>query len=239
MLRAPPSASASADHRAATSDVATWWVQSMQQSPQPKGIPANYAAANDGLPQGLGGGLPRGDGLAAESPPLDPTLLQLIEGLMMPPGAQEEAIRAARGWCDAEGVESFATLKEVEMEDEFVAALQLKVAKQKQLRRRITERRPNSAATSISGPSRGNGEADESPPLDPALVQLIEGLKLGWEAQVEALRAARAWCAAEGVESFATLKEVGMEDEFVAALQLRTAKQKQLHQRISYVVVEC
>ena len=44
---------------------------------------------------------------------------------------------------------------------------------------------------------------------------------------------ANGWCAEQGVDSLATLKEVGMEDQLVRALELKPAKAKQLRMRIA------
>jgi hypothetical protein len=73
--------------------------------------------------------------------------------------------------------------------------------------------------------------AQEGSPLDPSLRRLIEGLELGGTT-AQVVQAARAWCEAEGVTSAGLLLEAEMEDEFVKALQLKTAPKKVLLKRL-------
>ena len=48
----------------------------------------------------------------------------------------------AQAWCDANGVSSVAFLKEVEMEDELIAALKLKAGPAKKLAKDIRDYAP-------------------------------------------------------------------------------------------------
>jgi hypothetical protein len=57
---------------------------------------------------------------------------------------------AALAWCEEQGCDSIAMLKELGMEDELVAALQLKPAKAKQLRKRIAEFAPPELSERLS-----------------------------------------------------------------------------------------
>ena len=67
--------------------------------------------------------------------------------------------------------------------------------------------------------------------LDETLQGLIQGLTLG-AGEADALRHASEWCEEHGVDGFEMIKEVGMEDEFVAALALKRGKQRQLRKRL-------
>merc|ERR1719171_2105102 len=68
---------------------------------------------------------------------LDPKLRQLIEGLGLDETTEAVALRTAAAWCDEQGCDSLEALREVEMEADFVTALQLKPIKHKQLLKRI------------------------------------------------------------------------------------------------------
>ena len=69
--------------------------------------------------------------------------------------------------------------------------------------------------------------------LDPTLLSLIEGLKLGGSATAAAVRAACAWCEEEGYLSPAELMELGSDQEFVSALGLKPKKAQLLLKRIA------
>lgn len=56
-----------------------------------------------------------------------------------------EHLAVALAWCDAQGVDSISMLREVEMDGELVAALNLKPAKAKQLSKRLGEWVPSPA----------------------------------------------------------------------------------------------
>ena len=60
---------------------------------------------------------------------------------------------------------------------------------------------------------------------------LIVGLKLG-AAEAAALRHASEWCEEQGFDSVEMIKELGVEDEFVAALALKRGKQMLLRKRL-------
>ena len=63
-------------------------------------------------------------------------------------GMPEGTADAAAAWCEEQGVESLAELREAEMEGELIAALPLKPAKAKILRKRLR-----------TGGDRGTGAA--------------------------------------------------------------------------------
>ena len=56
----------------------------------------------------------------------------------------EGKVEAAEAWCFEMGIESVWTLKEVDMVEDFVAALSLKMAPAKLLRKRLEEMEVNS-----------------------------------------------------------------------------------------------
>ena len=82
---------------------------------------------------------------------LDETLQGLIQGLTLGAG-EADALRHASEWCEEQGVDGFEMIKEVGMEDEFVAALALKPGKQRQLRKRLGEMPGASSAAATAPP---------------------------------------------------------------------------------------
>ena len=86
--------------------------------------------------------------------------------------------------------------------------------------------------TSSADLNAHSGEAaPDASSLDEALRGLIVGLKLG-AAEAAALRHASEWCEEQGFDSIEMIKEVGVEDEFVAALALKRGKQMLLRKRL-------
>ena len=81
-----------------------------------------------------------------------------------------------------------------------------------------------SAKSGKSGKHDGADGAEEEPRLDPALRQLIEGLRLGASATAAALRAAAAWAEREGADTVADIGESGAEAELAAELNLKPKK---------------
>ena len=64
---------------------------------------------------------------------VEETVRGRIEDRKLMPKEEAEAVRAARVWCERQGVDNVSELTEAEMEGELVAALPLKNAKQKLL----------------------------------------------------------------------------------------------------------
>ena len=81
---------------------------------------------------------------------LDETLQGLIQGLTLGAG-EADALRHASEWCEEQGVDGFEMIKEVGMEDDFVAALALKPGKQRQLRKRLGEM-PGASSAAATAP---------------------------------------------------------------------------------------
>ena len=82
------------------------------------------------------------------------------------------------------------------------------------------------------GRAAGSGKSIAAPADDP--VTGLRGLLFARDVNLGGkYEAALAWCEEQGVESIAVLNEVGMEDELVAALQLKPAKAKLLRKRIA------
>ena len=82
------------------------------------------------------------------------------------------------------------------------------------------------------GRAAGSGKSVAAPADDPVaglrVLLFARDVNLGGKYE-----AALAWCEEQGYDSIAMLKELGVEDELVAALQLKPGKAKQLRKRIA------
>ena len=74
---------------------------------------------------------------AAAAPAPASAATALPKDMLLFEGMPEGTAEAAAAWCDEQGVDSLAELREAEMEEELIAALPLKPAKAKILRKRL------------------------------------------------------------------------------------------------------
>jgi hypothetical protein len=98
-------------------------------------------------------GSPSGKGAEAETAPSEAAPEKNVEGLRQVLKAAKVATceAAAVAWFDAQGLSSIDDLKEVEMENELVAAMQLKPGAHKLLLKKIAQYTAPAAPTSPSG----------------------------------------------------------------------------------------
>eukprot|EP00908_Phaeocystis_cordata_P019188 Transcript_30687.p1 GENE.Transcript_30687~~Transcript_30687.p1 ORF type:complete len:628 (+),score=121.95 Transcript_30687:2817-4700(+) len=99
--------------------------QEVQEEQVIVGAIAQFSAANELASQA-----------GPENRPTSATMLP-TDLMLLLDGMPEGTVEAAAAWCNAEGVESLAELREAEVEEDLIAALPLKPAKAKILRKRL------------------------------------------------------------------------------------------------------